>query len=198
MIEQKERPKAMPFTNSMFWSSMSEQQDALDRYSGELEREAEKLAQLMCKWSETRNEELLNTFTEAAPSFVARSLDALGFETWAQVQEQLKIWSALKYGESTLPGLNAEAAEAARQAEAELLQSAECEAPPEMQATILITAVWPTVKRTLASWHRTADGAGVDTKAFAQMNVYQREHALYNRYKELGKGNPFATPVAGP
>ena len=184
MTETLEQPRkrATPFANAMFWMSMMEAQVAIDRFTGELEAESDKLARLMCKWSETHDEELLNAFDEAAPSFVDRCLAALGMD-WEQVRCQLEIWAALKGARATFRELGEDEKEIARQAERNISNLAKQEAIPVLQATTLITIIWPTIQRNLASWKRMADAAGIDHKEFGKMSMYEREHALYRKQK---------------
>lgn len=167
----EKRKPALPMANSMFWTCRNEMQDAVDRFAGELETESERLTRIMSEWATTKDDAILDAFAEAAPAFVERSLDALGMK-WEQVQFQLRIWAAIKgMGDSAIKGLSDS------EAEKELLQCAEQEATPVLQATALIRTIWPTIKRMLHDWNEEADAIGMDRAAYGRMNVTQRMQA---------------------
>ena len=184
MNENLERPKkrTTPFSNAMFWAAMQEAQEAVDRFTGELEAESDKLARLMTKWSESKGEELLNAFGEAAPSYVERSLDILGMD-WEDVKLQLQMWARLRGAPATFSESNAEEKEEACKVEEKITELANWEPEPVLQATALITAIWPEIKRNLDGWKRMADAAGIGHKEFGKMSMYEREHALYRKQK---------------
>ncbi len=165
--DKPDKRKYMPMTNAMSWLSMNEMQDAVDRFTGELEAESNRLAHIMSEWAATKDETLLDSFVDAAPAFVEKSLAALGM-TWDEVRFQLRCWAALKRGSADL------------EAEKELLQWAENEAEPVLQATVLITTIWPGIERSLKSWNEKADAVGMDRAAFGRLSIQQRERKLYD------------------
>jgi hypothetical protein len=170
-----DKRKYMPMTNSMFWCSMAEQQEAMDRYIGTLEAESNRLADLMCKWCDTKDETLLDSFNDAAPAFVEKSLAALAM-TWEQVEYQISIWdqmsdmarrSDMPHHEIAPPDLVKHCKDGS-------------EAPNFQRANLLILHIWPHIKVLLRGWNEQADAVGMDRAAFGKLTIYQREKKLYD------------------
>jgi len=174
--DKPDKRRYMPMTNAMFWLSMNEMQEAVNEFQGELEAESDRLAQIMSEWATTKDEELLNAFADAAPFFVEKSLAALCL-TWEQVQFQLRCWAAIQLGMNR-PDVDKELLELAK------------EETPVLQATALITKIWPTIKRTLQGWNEKADAVGMDRVMYGRMNVTDRTRALYRMGGHPLKGLP--------
>jgi hypothetical protein len=181
------------FSNAMFWLSMNEMQAAIDRYTGPLEAEGNRLADLMGKWCDAKDETFLDSFNDAAPGFVEQSLAALAM-TWEQVDHQLSIWNQMNDVARTGTLIPTSSDKPDRET-----------CPPDLvkyckdgndvsqnvtRASLLITLIWPTIKRTVKGWNEYADAAGMDRAAFGRMDPNQREKALYSIGWHPRKGLP--------
>ena len=164
----EKRKPAAGMNNAMFWSSMSEMQAAMDHYHGAVEAEGERLSKIMSEWAATKDETLLNSFTEAAAGFVEKSLEILGL-SWEQVKLQLQIWARMR-----------EASGHEEYAKG-LYELADAEPIPVFQASVLLNEIWPTIRGTLGSWNEESDRAGVSRASFAGMDVSSRCRAAYKK-----------------
>ncbi|MFY9560301.1 MAG: hypothetical protein WAQ52_08725 [Terriglobales bacterium] len=155
-----------------FWDTLANEA-ALKAFAGELEIEDSRMFMLLDRYfSDTAHDEAyLETFAEAAPRYIERSLKALNLD-WESLRLQLKKTAAIL---AVNDPDEAERIEAALKHEAGNVSN---------RASMLVTIVWPMLRQTVTGAQKIGEKFGYTPEAWSKLDLTEQSRAYALAKKE--------------